>query len=401
MDLLFTNDFEQINPADLHNLVELRKIREYVSLDYKQNAYPHTHDGKIDLFTDITSMANSRGGYIIIGVEEDKNAPDGTPKEIIGIENGDSECSYIQNLCISCIDEPIASLKIHDVQFDNGRSCIIIKVPDSPRKPHMVSHEKHRSFHVRLGRANTPIGMLEVRNMILSMTSYQSLLNSFLAKRIKLNTDIAESKPFLLLMATPIYVDISKINPLDKNICDLLEKAPDRPDPRFEGIASGKPRPRIFGVETVPYEKYDYLPSCIRLFRNGHLEYYEDYNVLRVGLEGGKPTPIDSYRITVTVLHFLNVAKRLFDMVELPDPLVISLVLGNVNPSYLHHWTRISSPILGKIFIWKDKDVTIDISASSIDHTSQVASQIIDRLFNSYGYEQNTHFDQNFQLIRS
>jgi hypothetical protein len=236
--------------------------------------------------------------------------------------------------------------------------------------------------------------------MILSMAAYRSQLTSFLQERIKQNSIIAESKPFLLVMVTPVYVDVDKINPLDKNICDLLDKAPGRPDPRFEGISSGVPKPRIFGVETVPYGRYDNMPNCLRLFRNGHFEYYEDCNEFRIGLEGGKATPIDSYRITVTILHFLNVAKQLFDMVELPDPLVISLVLGNVNPSYLHHWMRESSQMTGKIYIWKDKDVYIEISASTLDNTPQLTSQIIDQLFNAYGYEHNTHFDQDFQLIR-
>jgi hypothetical protein len=400
MDLLFSNDFEQITPADLLDLVEVRKVREYVSLDYKQKAYDHKHAGKVDLMTDITAMANSRGGYIIIGVKEDENAPDGTPKEVIGIENGDSEANYIQSLCISCIDEPIASLKIRDIQIDGGRYCILIKVPDSPRKPHMVSHEKHRSFHVRFGRSNTTIGMLEVRNMILSMTSYQSLLTSFLEKRIRLNTNIAESRPFFLLMVTPIYVDVDKINPLDKNIHNLIEKIPGRPDALYESLFSGMPKPRIFGLEMVPEGRYDNLPSSLRLFRNGHFEYYEDYNFLRIDLEAAKPTPIDSYNITATSLHFLNLTKQLFDLAEIPDPLVITLLLGNVNPSCLRNWKRISPPIVEKPFTWKDRELKIEISVSSIDNPSQVTSQIIDQLFNAYGYPQNTHFDHDYRLIR-
>jgi hypothetical protein len=398
MSSLFSNDFEQLVQTDLLDLVEVRRVREYVCLDYKQETYPHNHSGKVDLLTDITAMANSRGGYLIIGVKEDDNAPDGTPESLLGIENGDEEASFIQSICISCIDEPISFLKIRDIRLDNGRDCIIIKIPDSPRKPHMVSHEKHRSFHVRHGRSNTTIGMQEVRNMVLSMTAYQSQLTSFLRERINANHLLAESKPFLLVMATPIYVDTDKLNPLNNIICDLLEKVPGRPDPHYDGILSGKPKPRIYGVETVQYGRTDYKPNCLRLFRNGHFEYYEDYSSFRKK-DPTRPMPIFSYRISVTVLHFLNVAKQLYDLAELPDPLVISLVLGNVGPSFLYPWSR-RPTFMDNIFIWKDKNLHVDISASSIENPAELTSQLLDRLFNAYGYEQNTHFDQGFQLKR-
>ena len=218
---IFRNDFEHIDQADILDLVEVRRVREYVGLDYKQETYPHNHSGKVDLLTDITAMANSRGGFIIIGVKENDNAPDGTPESLLGIENGDGEVGFIQSICTSCIDEPISFLKIRDLKLDNGRDRIIIQIPDSPRKPHMVSHERHRSFHVRHGRSNTTIGMQEVRNMVLSMTAYQSMLSSFIQDRINANHQLAESKPFLLVMATPIYVDTDKLNPLDNIICDL------------------------------------------------------------------------------------------------------------------------------------------------------------------------------------
>jgi predicted HTH transcriptional regulator len=71
MNTLFSRPFENIGEKDLNDLVEVKKVREYISLDYKLTAYQHNHNGAVNLLADITAMANSRGGYIIIGIEEE------------------------------------------------------------------------------------------------------------------------------------------------------------------------------------------------------------------------------------------------------------------------------------------------------------------------------------------
>ena len=70
MNTLFNQPFDDIDENDLNNLVYERKTREYVSLDYKQE-YTRNDKGVVGLLIDVTAMANSRGGYILIGVEED------------------------------------------------------------------------------------------------------------------------------------------------------------------------------------------------------------------------------------------------------------------------------------------------------------------------------------------
>ncbi len=110
MNSLFNRPFEAIDENDLINLVDVRKVREFVSLDYKQ-FYTRDHKGVIDLLTDVSAMANSRGGYVLVGVEEDKSASDGTPKCIVGIENGDDEANRIQNVCFDSVDRFVREIK--------------------------------------------------------------------------------------------------------------------------------------------------------------------------------------------------------------------------------------------------------------------------------------------------
>lgn len=96
---LFSRPFDKLDENDVRDLVEVRKVREHAQLDYKQEPHSHNHDGAVELLADITAMANAQGGYLLIGVEEDKAEPDGTPKALVGVKDGDAEAKWIQSLC--------------------------------------------------------------------------------------------------------------------------------------------------------------------------------------------------------------------------------------------------------------------------------------------------------------
>jgi hypothetical protein len=341
-------------------------------------------------------MANSRGGIIIIGIDEDAEASDGTPKSIVGFSDGDQEANWIQSICQSCIDAPIPGLKIRDIPLGNDKDCVIINIPDSPRKPHMVVHENHRSFRIRHGRANAIIGMEEIRQMILSMDSYQSNLQKFVFERIEANQAKVNPNPFLLFMSTPLYVNFDRIDPLEKQYCDLLKNIPESSDPMYEGIAiPGRPKPRIFGIETTTHQQgSDAKPKKIlRLFRNGHFEYFEDYSQF---LYDGS-IEIDAYRIAVLFLHFLNVAKQIYAIPNQTSPLAISLILGNIFSSTLSLKPRYSYST--DKYIWTEPLLHIDLSVNTLDDPNQIAVYLLDRLHNAYGYEKNILFDEENDLV--
>jgi hypothetical protein len=254
MPSIFSSPFGSLDINDLRDLVEVRRVREHLHLDYKRDPYSHNRSDTIEMLADVTAMTNAQGGYILIGVEEDETKPDGAPKELIGIANGDEEAMWIQSVCLSSIDEKIIGLRVRDIPLSNGRSCVVVQVPNSLRKPHMIVYQKHRSFRIRHGRSKGFMGMQEVRNMIISMNRYRASLADFLDERKKALRDIAGKKPWILLMATPIYVDNEKIDPLRDDIRDVLLNAPGLPDRNYYGIGlgSGQPQPRLFGAEANP-----------------------------------------------------------------------------------------------------------------------------------------------------
>jgi hypothetical protein len=243
------------------------------------------------------------------------------------------------------------------------------------------------------------MGTQELRNMIINMSTYRSSLATFITER---KGTLPRNEYWLMLLVTPIYVDTDKIDPLREDICDLLTKAPGLIDPRFfHGIDVGIPKPRIYGVEagypeTSPHQSYSRM---LRLFRNGHLEFRDDYSSDVPENWPNKPLPIYSYRVAVTLLHFLGVASRVMLLGEIAEPISITLFLNNINHSYLHHSKGQPSSLDG-LYIWEDNNLTIDIMVNDLMDPIYIARIMIDRLFNAFGYRDNLHFDEDNKFIR-
>jgi hypothetical protein len=70
-------DFETIGERDLDQL-RLDQVAEGISLDYKRDAYDASDEGKRELLKDISSLVNTAGGHVVIGMDE----VDGLPTEL-------------------------------------------------------------------------------------------------------------------------------------------------------------------------------------------------------------------------------------------------------------------------------------------------------------------------------
>ena len=68
--MLFDKKIENINIEDIESLIE-NSVCENKNLDYKRELHIDTDSDKKEFLADISSFANSNGGDIIFGIEED------------------------------------------------------------------------------------------------------------------------------------------------------------------------------------------------------------------------------------------------------------------------------------------------------------------------------------------
>jgi len=116
-----------------------------------------------------------------------------------------------------------------------------------------------------------------------------------------------------------------------------------------------------------------------------------------------KAMPIYSYRTTVTLLNFLEVARQIMQLGEVSEPITITAHWENFNPSYLHRWKSPQIPFHAKdsgISIWRESELSIEFTASELSDVNSLARSVIDRLFNTFGYDDNPHFDADGNFVR-
>ncbi|HEY5120910.1 MAG TPA: ATP-binding protein, partial [Acidimicrobiales bacterium] len=124
-------------------------VSEAFDLDFKGTLYGNSDKERRDLCGDVAALANTSGGVIIGGVEEDEHAiAAATP----GVELGDAERNRMLQTLASGV-APLPALDVISVPStdDPSRGWFVLAVPRSTRAPHAVVVNEGYRFPVRTG----------------------------------------------------------------------------------------------------------------------------------------------------------------------------------------------------------------------------------------------------------
>lgn len=201
------NDIKEFGGEDgaqkLRDFLE-RKISEGYNLDYKRAAYEENDSGKREFLKDVTGFANANGGNLIIGCDEptDDTSVDGV---LFSVQNGDRIAQNYERRCADSIDPRISGLRVVPVKLEGDRWVIVVHVPPSLARPHMVNFKKHRSFYIRHTESSVPMSTHEIREAVLSAATAEGRAKDYLAKMEEDALKYSENElPMFLLQAMPL-----------------------------------------------------------------------------------------------------------------------------------------------------------------------------------------------------
>jgi hypothetical protein len=346
--------------------------REGIQIDYKRDL----PSGGLSKF--FAAFSNTRGGVIIIGVEE--NRATGVPTAWVGVNNNAQSIERIHQWASNV--EPLPSYDVHITDEQGGKVFILVRIFEGDRTPYYVQNDA--DLWVRTGNITSlvdkaspdqtellvgkKIKAQKVRenNLNRAHEIYEAALKRAEEERIRLdvqekerlrrqeesgNTEVAfpsriyQSKlgsqtSMCTIVVQPFYPQTSLITPnaIKNSIVDFRATSRsigDFPSLNMESIP--------YGVLNFEWGQANGEIECQQIYSTGLL--YDSIDVLRVD-QRGKHIWISS--ITGKIYSVLKAARQFYNLVGYQGGLDGYISLSNVEQAIIHsitpqRWNRFPS----------------------------------------------------------
>jgi hypothetical protein len=151
--MLFSKPVADLTYGDVEEFC--KRFREGMRVEYKSTFDPNV---KRKIPRVVSSLANSYGGILIIGV----NAIDGAPLEPFdGIESDDREPRLtVENICRDGIFPEVPVFQNLVPSRVSGKAFLVVQVNESPKAPHAI--ENSTQVYVRTGDSANPTSLADM-----------------------------------------------------------------------------------------------------------------------------------------------------------------------------------------------------------------------------------------------
>ncbi len=438
---MFNKPISQLKEEDLQALID-NKERESSILEYKQEISGTDHEKK-EISKDISAIANTEGGYLVIGVQEtdgQASAIIGTPKTI-GRQPIEA---WIENVLITNVRPKIAiTPKVIALSSVPGRVLVIIYIPQSPRRPHMVITDGRNTYYVRHNYQATYADEHEVRSMFLESKSLGDEMKTFLESR-HLN-DPLDSKFAITPLSKQLSKSLRELRELPENFngnpfvlfaaCPrYLEERIDIASSDFRAWLDTNDRLNLFGlnIEFLDYdktvsadsirsvkeiqleeEKKKLIDRYVEVFRNGYLE-----NGLSSELMWSRDKIGLMFQVgwfTAAFWQFMKFARNLYEHIGYLDEINLIVALVDVENVTLHGFGKKNEKIkwsqpynfrspFEKMPTCRQKNVRIErniiTSELNDEYIEKVVKDISKRVSNAFGESIAKCFDDSGNFDR-
>lgn len=184
---MINKPIDEITEEDIHNLI-LNKEREGKTIEYKRDFPNNTDDSKKKFLASVASFANSFGGDLIFGVEEDRDTGEPINHEGIECQNPDQHVLRLTHLIRDGIEPiiPTNLIKTKAITQANTKVILIIRTIRSRLRPHRIKFQKSHKFYSRASNGKVLMGIQELKAEFLGAELARERIKLFLEERVAL-----------------------------------------------------------------------------------------------------------------------------------------------------------------------------------------------------------------------
>ena len=385
--MLFNKTLNEIGIEDLQALID-NGVCENKNLDYKKELHIDTDSDKKEFLADISSFANSNGGDIIFGIEED--SIDKIPINITGIEykNDDVLIRKIEDFIRQSIQPIILNIQYKIIEIEKGKGILIIRIPQSLIAPHRVEYKGHNKFYTRNSKGKYQMDVNELRISFNSGLDLEKRIEEFKLNRYY---EIIANKYNKLISDLPIfvihYIPLSSLNePAHLSINDIKMAMT-----KVNSMALGYGYSKRITIDGVAIDYKDDERSSFAIYKNnGVIEkattnfFRKEYVVTSVS-----PNPtidlIFSYKLMDNVISDFKEVKEYYNILGISTPIIVSCSILNAQG-----FTIPNSGGFYDIYGNIDRDMLLIDNIYIEDFNKQdelILKPIFDAIYNACGYE--------------
>lgn len=207
MDFLDKIDFAESDILGLLNNVE-----ESIHIEFKSaNALSTEPSIKKEISKDISAFANSDGGIIFYGINEENHIA----SSLSFIDGNKYSKEWLENVILSNIQQKINDIKIFPIRFDKDikKTIYVVKIPKSLNYPHINGDKK---YYRRYNFQSVPMEEYEIWNCY---QNYKESKVSF--QNVIVNPDQTNNDEYVFNIEIQIANDGTYISRNYKVACNL------------------------------------------------------------------------------------------------------------------------------------------------------------------------------------
>lgn len=379
--------------VDLQRLYD-NQVPESEVLDYKRDCYGDSKEARRELLKDVSSFANSRGGHILIGIDEEK----GVPTDLCGVDDEidpDSEISRIANIVKDGLDPAFTSVLVHRIQSADGKLFLAIEISRSPAAPHRIAFGNYHRFFVRDSNGKHEATMTEMREMFTQGQVVRARFRDFCRERLDIITNPERDTTGIDDNSGLLVVHIGPLALLTSNEDIDLRSLHDSQYMHLQAIGTMGISRRFNFDGVLVYSGGDPLTAYTQVFRNGIIE--AAYGHLHRYFEKYDGNVIPGLAVEREFFETVPNYFQAYAEVGIPPPFVVQITLDGVNQA-IYAFQERSYFARRAVRLDRDRMFLAECVVESIEEAVDIHRAIkpaFDSLYNALDCSECPHFNDD------